>query len=106
MTADPTLASKTQHSAPGTQHSVGTQRSRAEIIGLKRAQVSFLLYLENQPSATRAEYQLLAGVARQTAQNELAELVQRGLIVRIGSSVASRYILQSDLDPAQHLPES
>jgi hypothetical protein len=58
-----------------------------------RRQAFFLSILSMHPSLTRADYELLAQVSHNTAARDLADLLARGLIVRLGNSSSCRYCL-------------
>ena len=53
---------------------------------------------------TRARYQELTGVSRSQAAYDLAELVEAGLLVRIGAGRATRYRLAPASDSGRRCP--
>ena len=61
--------------------------------GLPRRQVNLLMALARQPSLTRREYQLLAGICHTTAHQDLTELLGARLIVCVGKARGCRYAL-------------
>jgi Domain of unknown function (DUF4115) len=69
--------------------------ARVEAAQLKPAQQSALGALANGDAAdlTRARYQELTGVSRSQAAYDLAELVEAGLLVRVGAGRSTRYRL-------------
>ena len=73
---------------------------RANAAQLKPAQQLVLDALERDDATqlTRSRYQELTGVSRSQAAYDLAELVEAGLLVRIGAGRATRY----RLPPADH----
>ncbi len=70
--------------------------------GLQRRHANLLAALARQPSLTRREYQLLAGISHTTAQQDMAYLVAAGHIVRLGSARASRYALSPEPGAGPH----
>src|ERR687885_2451004 len=77
----------------------GGRLVREEVRGeggrLKPAQRTALAALANGDAAelTRARYEELTGVSRSQAAYDLAELVEAGLLVRVGGGRATRYRL-------------
>jgi len=67
--------------------------------GLSYREAWFLTLLYVRPSLTRADYQAATGVCANTAQVDLAQLVNAGLVVRLGAGPACRYSLAPHLDP-------
>jgi hypothetical protein len=71
---------------------------RAEAAQLKAAQQLALGALANGDAVdlTRARYQELTGVSRSQAAYDLAELVEAGLLVRVGAGRSTRYRLAQE----------
>lgn len=65
--------------------------------GVSERQAQFLASLTIRPSLTRADYQALTGVSANTAQQDIAELVAAGYVLRVGGGPASRYCLLDKL---------
>lgn len=61
--------------------------------GLSHRQAKLLALLRVRPSMTRADYEALTGISPNTAQADLAELIEAGHIERVGAGPACRYTL-------------
>jgi putative transcriptional regulator len=76
---------------------------RADRIELKPAQRLALAALNGAETKelTREQYQQLGGVSRSQAAYDLAELVERGVVERVGAGRSTRYRLARRSPPAQ-----
>ena len=61
-------------------------------------QANFLTALTVRPSLTRANYQVLSHISANTAQLDIAELLDAGVAVRRGAGPSSRYCLVDRFD--------
>jgi predicted HTH transcriptional regulator len=95
-------------------HELGTMLDHGWLPrGLPYRQAWFLTLLRVRPSLTRSDYQALTKISPNTAQADLARLVEAGLIERVGAGPSSRYTLPLSyrdrlavtLDPPQDVPE-
>ena len=77
-----------------------TKADRVEAAQLKPAQQVALgaLASGDAPDLTRARYEELTGVSRSQAAYDLAELVEAGLLVRVGAGRSTRYRLAPSSD--------
>jgi uncharacterized protein YjbJ (UPF0337 family) len=66
--------------------------------GVSYRQANFLTALTVRPSLTRADYQALSHISANTAQLDVAELLDADLIVRRGAGPSSRYSLVDRFD--------
>lgn len=57
-------------------------------------QLQAIVFIRQHGKITRAEYEMIAGkgVSSRTAQNDLRELVERGILSRVGAGPGTRYI--------------
>jgi hypothetical protein len=81
----------------GTDGGSVAKAVRVEAVQLKPAQQAALEALAAADAAglTRARYQEITGVSRSQAAYDLAELVEAGLLVRVGAGRSTRYRLAS-----------
>jgi predicted HTH transcriptional regulator len=63
-------------------------------LGLNERQKNALLELRTAERITNADYQRVSGAARKTATRDLADLVDRGILERIGLRKAAHYVLR------------
>ena len=66
--------------------------------GVSYRQANFLTALTVRPSLTRANYQVLSHISANTAQLDIAELLDAGVAVRRGAGPSSRYCLVDRFD--------
>jgi len=64
------------------------------ILDINERQKKALEYLQNKGMITRRKYLDITNVSTRTANNELKELVEKGLILRKGKGRAVHYILR------------
>ncbi len=57
---------------------------RLRAMGLNERQIKAVLYVEGRGSINNKEYQKLTGVSKRTASDELSDLVERGVLNKIG----------------------
>jgi len=57
-------------------------------IGLYERQIKAVMYVKEKGKITNREYQNLAGISRQMATLDLAQLVEKGVLVKIGKGGA------------------
>ena len=64
------------------------------LAGLNERQLRAVAFIRQYGEITRPEYEEVAGqgVSSRTAQNDLRELVERGILVRVGAGPGTRYI--------------
>ncbi|MBN1399731.1 MAG: DeoR family transcriptional regulator, partial [Anaerolineae bacterium] len=78
---------------PGGQSARATARWQAS--GLNPRQVSLLEYLDTHDQITNREYQMLCPeVSQETLRRDLAQLVRRGLLLKIGQKRGTYYVLR------------
>lgn len=71
-------------------------RASLQAAGLNERQVELMVWLSQEVRrVTNAGYQALMGVPRRTAVRDLSELVERGLLERVGSGRATTYRLRT-----------
>lgn len=71
----------------------GNGKASAASAGLNERQIIALDYVRRHGEMSRAEYENVAGasLSARTAQNDLRELVERGILVRVGAGPGTRY---------------
>lgn len=75
---------------------------RLAALGLNERQVRAVLHAKAQGGVTAAEHQALTGASKPTASRDLAELVERGIVVRSGRrGPGTRYTLSAAGLPAR-----
>lgn len=62
-------------------------------MGLNEREVAAVLYVKERSRITNREYQELAGVSKRTASRDLDELLQRGLLERVGETGKGTYYI-------------
>ncbi len=60
---------------------------------LNERQKKAVAFVKTQRRITNAEYQQLAGVSRKTAMRDLADLVKRGVLRRVGALKSTHYVI-------------
>lgn len=62
--------------------------------GLNERQLRALVFVRERGEITRPQYEAVAGqdVSSRTAQNDLRELVDRGILKRVGAGPGTRYV--------------
>ena len=63
--------------------------------GLNERQIIAITHLRKQGSISKREYQDLVSISTRTALNDLTVLVNKGVLVRVGTGKSSRYSLSS-----------
>lgn len=65
-----------------------------QLDGLNERQLRAMAFIRQYGEITRPEYEEVAGqeVSSRTAQNDLRELVERGILIRVGAGPGTRYI--------------
>jgi DNA-binding NtrC family response regulator len=65
-------------------------------LALNDRQQRALLLIQRQGEFTRAQYEAVAGreLSSRTAQNDLREMVERGILERVGAGPGTRYVLK------------
>lgn len=73
----------------------GPPLSPAAFEGLNERQQKALVFVREQGEITRSQYESVAGqgLSARTAQNDLRELVDKGILQRMGAGPGTRYIL-------------
>ncbi len=86
-------------SAPSEAAS-GNGASSGHAAGLNERQVHALLLVREQGAFTRAQYEAAIGqeLSSRTAQNDLRDMVERGILERVGAGPGTRYTLQASLN--------
>ena len=64
--------------------------------GLNERQIIAITHLRKQGSISKREYQDLVSISTRTALNDLTVLVNKGVLVRVGTGKSSRYVLSSN----------
>jgi ATP-dependent DNA helicase RecG len=82
-------------SAPATTSLSTSNLAKWNAMGLNSRQVDALLYVERDGRITNRDFQELApDVTAETLRRDLADLVERGLLLKIGEKKATFYILK------------
>ncbi|MDL2267297.1 sigma 54-interacting transcriptional regulator [Desulfovibrio sp. OttesenSCG-928-G15] len=92
-------APQTQSTAPQTLPLAKTpEPGAAQTQGLNERQLRALSFIRRQGKITRAEYESVVGaeVSSRTAQNDLRELVERGILIRKGAGPGTSYLFNSN----------
>jgi ATP-dependent DNA helicase RecG len=63
--------------------------------GLNKRQIISITHLRKHGSISKREYQDLVSISTRTALNDLTVLVNKGVLVRVGTGKSSRYVLSS-----------
>ncbi|MDP2797985.1 MAG: ATP-binding protein, partial [Methanoregula sp.] len=63
--------------------------------GLNKRQIIGITHLRKHGSISKREYQDLVSISTRTALNDLTVLVNKGVLVRVGTGKSSRYVLSS-----------
>ncbi len=58
--------------------------------GLNERQIQAVLYVKEKGSITNRESQTLVGISKRTASDDLTDLVQRGILIKIGGPARAR----------------
>jgi hypothetical protein len=84
---------------PGSQVSEAPQ---PQLAGLNERQLKGLAYLRERGTMSRANYQAITGdVPQRTAQHDLRDLVERGLLDVKGKGPATRYVPAGEAKPGR-----